>query len=137
MMFKLRSNFAETAYYVSNIRSNDKGEIEIEFDLPDTLTTWKLMVVAFTQDMHWCTFEKEFISRKDIMVQANMPRFTRVGDHTVVTAKVTNQSGQKMKETVCIVGSLDEPDNILAHDTMQECANISQSSIGKFLSARP
>ena len=102
MMFKLRSNFAETAYYVSNIRSNDKGEIEIEFDLPDTLTTWKLMVVAFTQDMHWCTFEKEFISRKDIMVQANMPRFTRVGDHTVVTAKVTNQSGQNMKETVCI-----------------------------------
>ena len=94
---KIRSNFAETAYFATSLHTNDKGEIEIEFDLPDTLTTWKLMVVAFTQDLHWCNLDKEFISRKDMMVQANMPRFARVGDKTTISAKVINLTGQEMK----------------------------------------
>ena len=96
-MIKIRSNFTETAYFASNLRSKENGEIEVEFDLPDTLTTWKLMIVTFTKDMHWCSLEEEFISRKDMMVTANMPRFMRVGDKAVISAKVTNQSGQKMK----------------------------------------
>jgi len=97
---KNRSNFAETAYFATSLHTNDKGEIEIEFDLPDTLTTWKLMVVAFTQDMHWCYIEREFISKKELMLTANMPRFMRVGDKSTISAKVTNQSGKDMEATV-------------------------------------
>ena len=97
---KIRSNFAETAYFATSLHTNDKGEIEIEFDLPDTLTTWKLMVVAFTQDLHRCYVEREFISKKELMLTANMPRFMRVGDKSTISAKVTNQSGKDMEATV-------------------------------------
>ena len=94
---QVRSNFVETAYYASNIHANENGEIEIEFDLPDTLTTWKLMMISCTQDLHWCYVEEEFISKKNLMVAANMPRFLRTGDSSTISAKVTNLSDQ----TVC------------------------------------
>ena len=87
----IRSNFVETAYYASNIHANENGEIEIEFDLPDTLTTWKLMMISCTQDLHWCYVEEEFVSKKNLMVTANMPRFLRNGDSSTISAKVTNQ----------------------------------------------
>lgn len=93
----MRSNFAETAYFASNIHANKNGEIEIEFDLPDTLTTWKLMMISCTQDLHWCYVEEEFVSNKNLMVTANMPRFLRTGDSSTISAKVTNQSDK----TVC------------------------------------
>ena len=96
----IRSNYTETAYYASNIRTNDKGEIEIEFDLPDTLTTWKLMMVSCTQELHWCFVEEEFISKKNLMLTANMPRFLRIGDSTVITAKVTNQTNEMISANV-------------------------------------
>lgn len=88
----VRSNFSETAFYASNIRTNDNGELEIEFDLPDTLTTWKLMMISCTQDLHWCYVEKEFISKKSLMLTSNMPRFLRTGDNSTISAKVTNLS---------------------------------------------
>ena len=90
----IRSNFNETAYYASNIRANENGEIEIEFDLPDTLTTWKLMMLSCTQDLHWCYVEEEFVSKKDLMLTANMPRFLRVGDSSVISTKITNQTNE-------------------------------------------
>ena len=96
----IRSNYTETAYYASIIRTNDKGEIEIEFDLPDTLTTWKLMMVSCTQELHWCFVEEEFISKKNLMLTANMPRFLRIGDSSVITAKVTNQTNVMISANV-------------------------------------
>ena len=108
----IRSNFNETAYYASNIRTNDNGEIEMEFDLPDTITTWKLMMVSCTQELHWCYVEEEFISKKKLMLTANMPRFLRVGDISTISAKVTNQS----EETICtriVMNMLDESQVLL------------------------
>ena len=96
----IRSNFTEMAYYASNIRANEDGEIEMEFDLPDTLTTWKLMFVSFTQDMHWCYVEEEFISQKDLMLTANMPRFLRMGDNSVISTKITNQTNAVISANV-------------------------------------
>lgn len=96
----IRSNFNETAYYASNIRLNGNGEIVIEFDLPDTLTTWKLMMLSCTQDLHWCYVEEEFISKKDLMLTANMPRFLRVGDSSVISAKITNQTNKVIPANV-------------------------------------
>ena len=42
----LRTNFAETAFFYPQLRTDAKGEVNIEFTLPESLTGWKFMGLA-------------------------------------------------------------------------------------------
>lgn len=90
----LRSDMSETAFFMPMLRTNNDGEVVMEFTLPDCLTTWKFQAVAHTSQMYHSYIEGEAVARKQVMVQPNMPRFVRVGDHTTISAKVTNCSGK-------------------------------------------
>lgn len=97
-----RTNFSETSFFIPNLRTNDNGEICIEFDLPDTLTTWRFRGVAHTKEMHYGFLTDEVIAQKQLMLQPNIPRFLRVGDETVLSAKITNLSGDTISTKVQI-----------------------------------
>ncbi len=88
--FDLRSDMRETAFFMPTLRTDESGNVRIEFKLPDCLTTWKLMAISHTKDMYHSFLEDETIARKVVMVQPNMPRFVRVGDITTISAKVIN-----------------------------------------------
>jgi hypothetical protein len=91
-MEHLRSNMSETAFFMPMLRTDDYGNVKIEFTLPDSLTTWKFKAFAHTKEMYCSLFEDETIARKTVMVQPNLPRFVRVGDETTITTKVINTS---------------------------------------------
>ena len=40
---QIRENFAETAFFYPQLRTNEKGEVSISFVLPESLTRWKFM----------------------------------------------------------------------------------------------
>ena len=94
--FSPRTNFSETAFFMPDLRTNENGEICLDFDLPDTLTTWRFRGVAHTKEMHYGFLTEEVIAQKQLMLQPNFPRFLRVGDETVLSAKVTNLSGSTL-----------------------------------------
>ena len=89
---QLRSDMSETAFFMPMLRTDDDGNVKIEFTLPDSLTTWKFKAFAHTTEMYCSFFEDETIARKTVMVQPNLPRFVRVGDETTITTKVINTS---------------------------------------------
>ena len=91
-MEHLRSNMSETAFFMPMLRTDDYGNVKIEFTLPDSLTTWKFKAFAHTKEMYCSLFEDETIARKTVMVQPNLPRFVRVGDETTITTTVINTS---------------------------------------------
>ncbi len=87
---KLRKNFNETAFFYPQMNTNSKGEIEISFQVPESLTKWKFLGMAHTKDLKIGLIEKEFITQKEMMINLNPPRFLRSGDEITLSAKLDN-----------------------------------------------
>jgi len=88
-----RSNFNETAFFIPMIY-NKKGNFTFDFTLPESVTQWKFQALAHTPDMKLGYLKGQVISQKDIMIQPNVPRFVRLNDQVVLSAKVANVSEQ-------------------------------------------
>jgi hypothetical protein len=91
-----RSNFAETAFFYPFLRTNETGEIEIEFTLPESLTEWRMLGFAHTKDLRTGLFEKTLHAKKTLMVVPNAPRFVYENDRFDFTAKVVNTGNTAM-----------------------------------------
>ncbi len=94
--FQLRRDFRETAFFYPTLKTNDKGEVIIGFEVPESLTKWKFMGLAHTKDLKYGQFEKEIVTQKELMVIPNAPRFFRQGDKMTFTAKVVNLSRKEL-----------------------------------------
>ncbi len=77
---QLRRDFRETAFFFPSLKTNEDGDVKISFTVPESLTKWKLMGLAHSQDLEYGMFEKEIVTQKDLMVIPNPPRFFREGD---------------------------------------------------------
>ena len=97
---QLRSNFAETAFFYPQLRTDAQGEVNIEFTLPESLTEWKFMGLAHTREMDYGSIVAKAVASKEFMLQPNLPRFVRVGDEVNVAASLVNLSNQKIQGTV-------------------------------------
>ena len=84
----LRSDFSETVFFHRHLTSNENGEIELSFKAPQSLTKWKFMALATSNDLKIGTTTEEVVTRKQLMVTPNYPRFLREGDKLVFQAKV-------------------------------------------------
>ncbi len=102
---QLRENFNETAFFYPALRTNEKGEVTISFTLPESLTTWRLLGLAHTQDLLTTILNEEAKAQKDLMAQLSLPRFLRQGDKASLSATIFNisQSAQKGRAVLTIL----------------------------------
>jgi uncharacterized protein YfaS (alpha-2-macroglobulin family) len=92
----LRTNFSETAFFYPELRTGEKGEILVEFTVPEALTRWNMLGFAHTKDFKTGSVTNSLITQKQVTISANLPRFFRVGDTLTLSAKVNNLSGKDM-----------------------------------------
>ncbi|WP_070138355.1 alpha-2-macroglobulin family protein [Crocinitomix algicola] len=95
-----RSNFNETAFFYPQLTTNKNGEIKINFTIPESLTKWKFLGLAHTQDLKIGTLTEEIITQKELMVVPNMPRFLREGDVINLATKISNVSDKPLNGAV-------------------------------------
>lgn len=93
----LRENFNETAFFYPALRTNEKGEVTLSFTLPESLTTWRLLGLAHTQNMLTALLDEEIVAQKDLMAQLSLPRFLRQGDKASLSASIYNISKVEQK----------------------------------------
>ena len=93
---KARTNFNETAFFYPELRTNEKGEVVVEFTVPESLTSWKIMGLATTKDLRVGFVQNELITQKDLMVMPNPPRFFREGDKIAFPLKISNISEKEL-----------------------------------------
>ncbi|WP_184545459.1 alpha-2-macroglobulin family protein [Mucilaginibacter sp. FT3.2] len=93
----IRTNFNETAFFYPQLHTDDKGQIVIDFTIPEALTRWKFRGFVHNKDLQSGYVEQEVITQKKMMISANMPRFLREGDTLSVSARVVNLSAQHLK----------------------------------------
>lgn len=96
----IRTDFAETAFFYPQLRTDTNGDVNIEFTLPESLTEWKFMGVAHTVDMNYGNIAAEVKAVKEFMLQPDLPRFVRIGDRVDVVASLINISGKEVSGLV-------------------------------------
>ena len=96
----VRKNFAETAFFYPQLRTNEQGEIVFSFTMPESLTRWNFRGYAHTQDMMTGQLDAEVVTAKEFMVQPHLPRFLRAGDRTQLSATLSNLTGKALKGTL-------------------------------------
>lgn len=92
----VREDLRHTAFFMPCLRTDKEGNVDITFTAPDLLTEWHFQNLAFTEDLRVGSLSQSVITRKELMVQPNVPRFLRQGDSMAFTAKVSNVSDKDM-----------------------------------------
>jgi uncharacterized protein YfaS (alpha-2-macroglobulin family) len=103
-----RSNLNETAFFFPQLKTDEEGNIILEFTMPEALTRWNLLGLAHTKDLQTTQFSKSIITQKELMVVPNAPRFMREGDTIIFSSKITNLSDRNLdgKTTLNLIDAL-------------------------------
>ncbi|GAA3975859.1 alpha-2-macroglobulin family protein [Mucilaginibacter dorajii] len=96
----VRKNFAETAFFYPQLRTDDQGNILIDFTIPESLTSWRFKAFAHTKDLKSGYIEREIITQKQLSIITTTPRFLREGDTIIVSATVANLTASALKGNV-------------------------------------
>ena len=86
----IRSNFADTAYWVASVTSDEDGLVEVKFKVPDNLTTWKVKAWALGDGTRVGSGSSDIISSKDLIIRPQTPRFFTETDLITLSAVVHN-----------------------------------------------
>ncbi|MCY1034702.1 MG2 domain-containing protein [Corallococcus sp. BB11-1] len=86
----LRSNFAETAFWIPQLLTGPDGAAVLEFSVPDSVTAWNVWVHALTRDLKGGSVQRTTRSVKELMVRPYLPRFLREGDRAELEVVVNN-----------------------------------------------
>jgi len=87
---KARSNRNETAFFYPDLKTDLNGKIHFSFTTPESLTSWKLRLLAHNKNTVSGYLEKTAVTQKQLMVFPNMPRFLREKDTIIIFAKISN-----------------------------------------------
>jgi uncharacterized protein YfaS (alpha-2-macroglobulin family) len=101
----IRTNFADTAFWIAALSTAPDGTAEVEFPLPESLTTWKVKTWTLGPGTKVGQSESEIITTKDLLVRLQAPRFFVEKDEVVLSANVHNKL--KTKKAVQVALELD------------------------------
>ncbi|MCA9230106.1 MAG: alpha-2-macroglobulin [Planctomycetales bacterium] len=86
----VRENFADTALWVGALETNAEGLAEVKLDMPENLTTWKVRVWGMGHGTRVGEGSAEVVTRKNIIIRLQAPRFFIERDEVVLSANVHN-----------------------------------------------
>ena len=98
----IRSNFADTALWIGALETNSDGIAQIELEMPESLTTWKINVWTMALGTRVGHGSTEVITRKDLIVRMQTPRFLIEKDKVVFSANVHNYLANEKEVSVSL-----------------------------------
>ncbi len=96
----VRSKFADTALWVGSLTTDKNGEAEVALDMPENLTTWRIKVWAMGGGTKVGQGQADVVTRKDLIVRLQAPRFFVQTDEVVLSAVVHNYLKTRKQITV-------------------------------------
>ena len=106
----LRSDLQETAFFVPDLRTDSRGEAQLCFTLPQSMTSWHLLGMAHTSDMLTGWLDTMVVAEKELMAELRLPRFLRDGDQSMLVATVRNRTDnpQRGRATLTVLDAVCE-----------------------------
>jgi Alpha-2-macroglobulin family/Bacterial Alpha-2-macroglobulin MG10 domain/MG2 domain/A-macroglobulin TED domain len=88
----VRRDFSDSAFFDGRLRTGPDGKLRIRFKLPDSLTSWQVVVTAIGGDMRVGRHVARLRTIRDVMVWPMIPRLFTEGDTVSVFASVHNHT---------------------------------------------
>ena len=132
---KIRKDFNETAFFYPDMRTDENGNATFTFTMPDALTRWNLMMLAYNKDLSVGNFEKTVVTQQPLMIMADMPRFAYDEDTLWFAANVINLSEETLSPTAKLE-IFDEDNNSIELILSDQNININTIPAGHSQSVR-
>ncbi len=88
----MRRDFKACVYWNASVKTDANGKAKVRFQVPDNLTTFKILAVAHTEDSKFGSGETKITVAKDFLLRSTLPRFGRIGDEMEAGVLAHNQS---------------------------------------------
>ncbi|HEX3313697.1 MAG TPA: MG2 domain-containing protein, partial [Gemmataceae bacterium] len=107
----IRKNFADTAYWNASLTTNAKGIAEVAFKMPEQMAGWKIRVWGMGHGTKVGQGDAEVVTKKDLIVRLQAPRFFIQKDEVVLSANVHNfhKADQQVRVTLEMDGGTLQP----------------------------
>jgi uncharacterized protein YfaS (alpha-2-macroglobulin family) len=92
----VRNRFQTTPLWKPNLETNGQGKVEVEFTLPDDLTTFQIMAVVTHGDDGFGSAENDLQVSRPLLANASLPRVLRTGDLALAGVVVHNNTEQDL-----------------------------------------
>ncbi len=86
----VRSKFADTALWVGSLKTGKDGTAEVSLTMPENLTTWRIKVWAMGHGTRVGQGSADVVTRKNLVLRLQAPRFFVEKDEVVLSANVHN-----------------------------------------------
>ncbi|MBS1790666.1 MAG: hypothetical protein JST85_23315 [Acidobacteria bacterium] len=95
----IRKDFRDTAFWQPDVVTAADGKATVKLNLPDNLTTWRATARAVTADLKVGSKVDKVVSRKDLILRLETPRFATEGDTVTISGIVHNyQKEEKLTQ---------------------------------------
>ncbi len=99
-----RANFRTTAVFLPDVVTDASGHARVEFELPDNLTTFRIMAIAATKGDRVGSGESKVVVVKPLLALPALPRLARVGD-AFEAGVVIHATGGKVRQAEVAVSA--------------------------------
>ena len=97
---RLRQFFPETLYWMPELETDDQGRVQVDVPIADSITTWRVSVLASDRDGNLGSAEMGLRVFQDFFVEPDLPRFLTVGDEVDVPITIFNYLDQPQTVTL-------------------------------------
>ena len=133
----VRSNFDALALFQPSVTTDADGLASIDLTLPDSLTRYRVMVVAVSGADRFGSAESNITARLPLAVRPSAPRFANFGDSFELPVVVQNQGDAPLEVDVVLqtsnltlVGSAGMRVTVPANDRVEVRFPVATSSAG-------
>jgi len=98
----VRKALQETAFFYPHLMTNADGSVTFTYTVPESLTKWRMMMLAHNKDGLSGQLERYLTTSKELMVVPEIPRFVREGDQIVFNTKVTNLTNKALEASATL-----------------------------------
>jgi alpha-2-macroglobulin len=88
----IRSDFNPVAYFNPSVVTDFNGNVTIEYELPDSITSYRVYIVACDKGNGFGNTELPLIASKDFYIEPGLPRFFSKGDRFEFLVKAINKT---------------------------------------------
>jgi uncharacterized protein YfaS (alpha-2-macroglobulin family) len=107
-----RRDEVDTAYWAPQITTDEKGQAQVTFNMPDSLTRWRITARAMTADGVVGQSIAHILSNKDLYLKWTSPHWLRADDQATGNIAIFNQTNQVQQAQLSLSGALVSQQNV-------------------------
>ena len=97
-----RVDFAETLYWNAGIKTDEKGEAELSFDLSDSVTSFRALADGFTEAGAFGSSDSVIESRRPFYVETKAPLEITAGDRVNLPVVLVNETDEEREAALAV-----------------------------------